>query len=130
MERPDFQYQIIGDEFKFVTTLYWLEWWYSTIKKKTYLCEKIRTLAFKVINSPTILLPAWKKLCAEEVMEERLIPRDVRTRWNSTYDTMRFILNYRSVVQRITTRAYELTSVRLAEEEWDYLEQLVVVLKV
>ncbi|KAF8995518.1 hypothetical protein BDZ89DRAFT_971740, partial [Hymenopellis radicata] len=55
---------------------------------------KLRALAFKIINSSTILLPAWKRLLREHKIVERLIPRDVKTRWNSTFDMIAFGLKY------------------------------------
>ncbi|KAF9537059.1 hypothetical protein CPC08DRAFT_612058, partial [Agrocybe pediades] len=64
---------------------------------------KIRKLAFKVINSTTLLLPAWKEAVADDDdLEDRLIPRDVTTRWNSTYDMLAFVLEYRGVVEKFT----------------------------
>ncbi|KAF9018705.1 hypothetical protein BDZ89DRAFT_911387, partial [Hymenopellis radicata] len=63
---------------------------------------KLRALAFKIINSSTILLPAWKRLLREHKLVERLIPRDVKTRWNSTFDLIVFGLKYRPYIDEFT----------------------------
>ncbi|RDX40981.1 hypothetical protein OH76DRAFT_1306727, partial [Lentinus brumalis] len=63
---------------------------------------KVRKLAFKIVNSPTILMPAWRDLCRELNMPEKLIPRDVPTRWNSTYDMALATVEYKKVYRRIT----------------------------
>ncbi|TFK82777.1 hypothetical protein K466DRAFT_499680, partial [Polyporus arcularius HHB13444] len=62
---------------------------------------KLRKFAFKVVNSMTILLPAWKMLLNEMGLPEKLIPRDVRTRWNSTYGMLDVALAYREAIDRM-----------------------------
>ncbi|KAJ7830805.1 hypothetical protein B0H14DRAFT_2365549, partial [Mycena olivaceomarginata] len=47
----------------------------------------IRTVSFAIVNSTTILLPLWKEKCKQHNLPERLMPRDVATRWNSTVNT-------------------------------------------
>ncbi|KAJ7849523.1 hypothetical protein B0H14DRAFT_2236513, partial [Mycena olivaceomarginata] len=69
--------------------------------KKTI--DKIRKLSFAIIHSTTILLPSWRTLCTTHKHKERIIPRDVRTRWNSTYDMLRFAEQYREVIDAITS---------------------------
>ncbi|KAJ6601530.1 hypothetical protein B0H10DRAFT_1659087, partial [Mycena sp. CBHHK59/15] len=78
----------------------------------------IRHLAFAIVNSTTIGLPAWLKKCDENGMSCRLIPRDVRTRWNSLYDMLVVAPMYKKVINDFTGdrnlgyRAYDLTDVQ------------------
>lgn len=58
-----------------------------------------------------------------------MMPRDVATRWNSTYDMLVFALEYRMVIDEISgdrdMRKYELD-----EQEWGLVEQLCNLLEV
>jgi hypothetical protein len=58
-----------------------------------------------------------------------MMPRDVATRWNSTYNMLVFALEYRLVIDEISgdrdMRKYE-----LSEEEWELVQQLCDVLGV
>ncbi|TFK48643.1 hypothetical protein OE88DRAFT_1614846, partial [Heliocybe sulcata] len=62
---------------------------------------KVRKLSFAVIHSSTIVLPAWCRACKDHGLTPRLIPHDVVTRWNSTYDMVKFALSYRKPVDDI-----------------------------
>lgn len=57
------------------------------------------------------------------------MPRDVATRWNSTYNMLVFALEYREAIDEISgdrdMRKYE-----LSEEEWELVQQLCDVLAV
>ncbi|KAJ7667244.1 hypothetical protein B0H17DRAFT_839928, partial [Mycena rosella] len=63
----------------------------------------IRRSSFAVVHSTTIALPAWRKACETHNKRIRLIPRDVRTRWNSLYDMLVVALEYREVVNSLTS---------------------------
>lgn len=58
-----------------------------------------------------------------------MMPRDVATRWHSTYDMLVFALKYRKAIDEIShdrqMRKYE-----LLEEEWELIQQLCDVLRV
>ncbi|KAJ7506382.1 hypothetical protein B0H11DRAFT_1640889, partial [Mycena galericulata] len=56
---------------------------------------KVRTVAKKTIHSTTKLLPAWKQLLLDLQMPHKILPHDVKTRWNSTYDMIVAALKYR-----------------------------------
>ncbi|KAJ7934998.1 hypothetical protein B0H13DRAFT_1591256, partial [Mycena leptocephala] len=92
---------------------------------------QIRTLSFSIINPPTLLLPLWKKKCAEHNLPVRLIPRDVATRWNSTYDLLVFAVKYEAAIDTITgdKSGRTLRDSELELEEWRIVHDLVKVLK-
>ena len=78
-----------------------------------------------------MLLPAWKEKCQELKLGERVIPRDVRTRWNSTYDMLDIAVKYREAVDAMCAdRKSKLRRYELQEREWKLASQLVDVLKV
>ncbi|TRM62978.1 hypothetical protein BD626DRAFT_358107, partial [Schizophyllum amplum] len=73
----------------------------DSLRPVKFMLVKLRKLAFKIINSTTILLPAWKESLQKLRMEIKLLPRDVRTRWNSTYDMLVSALEHRAAVEQL-----------------------------
>lgn len=64
-------------------------------------------------------------------MKVKLMPRDVRTRWNSTYNMLSFALEYRTAVELLTSdQKNDLRQFELSEEEWDIVRELSDTLKV
>jgi hypothetical protein len=60
-----------------------------------------------------------------------MMPRDVTTRWNSTYDMLDFALAYREALDSITgDKDMKLRKYEMDEEEWEIVHQLREVLKV
>jgi hypothetical protein len=60
-----------------------------------------------------------------------MMPRDVSTRWNSTFDMLNLALTYRSAIDAITdTRNYNLHKYELLPMEWKIATELRDVLKV
>lgn len=60
-----------------------------------------------------------------------MMPRDVATRWNSTYDMLDFAIQYRAALDTITgDRDMKLRRFELTEEEWKSATQLRNALKV
>lgn len=58
-------------------------------------------------------------------MSVRLMPRDVSTRWNSTFDMLDFALLYCRAIDNITEdRKMDLRKYELSEFEWLIAEQL------
>lgn len=59
------------------------------------------------------------------------MPRDVLTRWNSTYDMLKFALDYRVALDTITgERDMKLRKYELKDAEWDIAKQLGGILEV
>ena len=60
-----------------------------------------------------------------------MMPRDVSTRWNSTYDMLEFALEFRDALDSITSdKEMKLRKYEMDEEEWEIAQQLRDVLKV
>ena len=95
------------------------------------MCSQVRQLSFAIIHSTTIALPAWRRICADLGLKPKLIPRDVVTRWNSTYDMMEFALKYRKPIDAITAdKSLKLRKYELDNDDWTIIGDLVVVLEV
>ena len=60
-----------------------------------------------------------------------MMPRDVLTRWNSTYDMLEFAVEYREAIDLITgNQRMKLRQYELSEEDWEIEMKLCDVLKV
>ena len=102
---------------------------------QTYLRLKVpiqlHKLAYKIVNSSTVALPAWKEALKELRMTVTLMPRDVATRWNSTLDLLEYALEHHKAIMLVTQRReLGLRDLELTDEEWAIIEQLQIVLKV
>ncbi|OBZ79481.1 putative AC9 transposase [Grifola frondosa] len=103
----------------------------QSIRPLRLVLAKLRKLAFKMINSPTKLLPTWYTHLDALRMIARVMPRDVATRWNSTFDMLEFAIEYRLGIDKICAdRNAGLRQLELSEREWECARQLCDVLKV
>jgi hypothetical protein len=60
-----------------------------------------------------------------------MMPQDVTTQWNSTYNMLEFALAYRAALDGISgDREMKLRQFEMDEEEWEVACQLCLVLKV
>ncbi|KAG2104739.1 uncharacterized protein F5147DRAFT_579790 [Suillus discolor] len=86
---------------------------------------KLRKLAYKIIHSTTIILPAWHSILQDLAQPQMLMPRNVATRWNSTFDMLNYALKHRGAVDAVTQqRDLGLRKFELEDHEWVILEQL------
>ena len=98
--------------------------------------SQLRKLAHAIKNSTTLILPRWFEIieqCAaaasESTTEKTLavckMPRDVTTRWNSTYDMLEFASDYSEPINNITgDRSMKIRQYKLKDHEWIIVEQL------
>ena len=60
-----------------------------------------------------------------------MMPRDVKTRWNSTFDMLDFAVEHITAIDTITgDRNMKLRQYELSKDDWDMAHQLRDVLKV
>jgi hypothetical protein len=95
----------------------------------------LRKTAFAIKNSPTIILPKWNSILeqmavvskekGETPLGIRMMPRDVSTRWNSTFDMLNFAVTYRRALESLTgTLGMGLRVYELSDEDWDIAKDL------
>ena len=70
--------------------------WYQLTKLQ------LRGISFALKNSSTIALPRWYKVLNSLNLKPQMMPRDVSTRWNSTYDMIKFATEYRAALDAMT----------------------------
>jgi hypothetical protein len=67
----------------------------------------------------------------EHLLKDKLIPRDVSTRWNSTFDMLSTGIEYRVAIDMMASdRKNGLRELELSAEEWGIATQLRDILKV
>ncbi|EPS92615.1 hypothetical protein FOMPIDRAFT_1099899, partial [Fomitopsis schrenkii] len=59
---------------------------------------KLRKISMSIHRSPTLLLPAWERAVEAVNLKFKKLPRDVRTRWNSTFRMLDVALVYRRAI--------------------------------
>ncbi len=100
------------------------------MRSGTLTCLQLQKIAFKAINSSTIILPAWWRLLEEIKMKDWIMPHDASMCWNLTYDMLKFALEYHKAVDMLTAdRQNELHDYKLSKREWTIANQLCDVLK-
>ncbi len=54
-----------------------------------------------------------------------MMPHDVQTHWNATYDMLDFIYKYKDAINQITDRCnMKLQDYKIKPHEWDIIKQL------
>jgi len=73
----------------------------------------------------TRLLLAWNKTLSTHALPERMMPWDVSTHWNSTYDMLKFAIKYRITIDAMTAvHDFDLHQYELLPTEWDIAAKL------
>lgn len=85
--------------------------------------SQLRKLAYSIVNSPTKVMPLWKSAVKSVGLEVKLMPRDVATRWNSTFTMLDFAIEYQDAVEKLAADK-ELRKYELDAEEWEMAKQL------
>ncbi|KAF8546725.1 hypothetical protein OG21DRAFT_1378219, partial [Imleria badia] len=65
----------------------------TTCPMKAALLKTLK-LGYKIIHSTTILLPAWREIFEKLKLKLTYLPRNVATRWNSTFDMLDYVLQH------------------------------------
>jgi hypothetical protein len=92
---------------------------------------QLRGLSNAIKNSSTIVLPKWYEVLEGLSLNPCMMPRDVSTRWNSTYDMVEFATEYRAALDIMTAdRDMNLRKFELSKKEWGMATELCEVLQV
>jgi hypothetical protein len=76
-------------------------------------------------------LPHWFDILKKLKLEKKMLPRDVRTQWNSTFKMLNSANEYKSAIDSLTgNRAMGMRKCELSEEEFGIAEELRDVLRV
>ncbi|KAG2057667.1 hypothetical protein BDR06DRAFT_838264, partial [Suillus hirtellus] len=90
----------------------------------------LRKLAFKIIHTTTKLLPAWYNVLNKCKLSQCIMPHDIATCWNSTFDMLTFALEYCEAIDIIcANKNMEIRNYELSEKEWELAQQLCDILK-
>ena len=98
-----------------------------------HLCTHVHC-CYRFTNSPlplSIVLPTWNDACATHSLHMWLIPCNVKTQWNSTYDILNVAVEYHEVIDDVTVnKSIKLWQYKLYDESWDIIRDPLHVLKV
>ena len=82
-------------------------------------------------NSTTIILLQWFSILSDLELAKHMMPHDVTTRWNSTFNMLDFAVEHIAAINTITRdRDMKLRQYELSEDDWSFARQLRDVLKV
>ncbi|KAJ3831285.1 hypothetical protein F5878DRAFT_520033, partial [Lentinula raphanica] len=102
------------------------ERWQREVEPVKSALYKTRKIAFKIINSPMMLLPKWREQLADTPFAGRTLRCDVATRWNSTHNMLESFLEMKEHVTKFLDSAHNgLTEYTLSDEEWEVVKDLV-----
>ena len=111
---------------------------------------QLQSIALQIVHSTTAIQPVWIELIQREnlirerrnaalpanskrckpILRFRFMPRDVRTRWNSTCDMVEFAVMYSDVIKALCAMEAKLRRYELSSTEWRIVKELGEVLTV
>ncbi|KAE9385640.1 hypothetical protein BT96DRAFT_840447, partial [Gymnopus androsaceus JB14] len=105
--------------------------WNEAVQPLRSTLVKCCRISFKIINSPAVLLPRWRETMASTEFKDRVLPCDIATRWNSTYNMLCAFIEMKTViVQFLDCASNGLVDYTLSEEEWEAANDITKALKV
>lgn len=82
-------------------------------------------------NSTTILLPAWEMMLSTHGLSTHMMPCDVSTHWNSTFNMLEFAIQYHVAIDAMTAvHGFNLWKYELVPDEWKIAIELQDILRV
>jgi hypothetical protein len=104
-------------------------------------CLQLRKAAYAIKNSTTIILPEWfavldrmatlSKSQGKKPLSKRMLPRDVATCWNYTYEMLNFAYTYHDAYNELcANREMKMRKFEIEDNEWEIVRQLADILKV
>ncbi len=77
-------------------------------------------LAYAIKNSSTLALPEWFCILDKLSVDAWMMPYDVYTCWNATYDMLNFAYKYKKAINQITDRCkMKLQDYKIEPHKWD-----------
>ncbi len=71
------------------------------------------------------------KLKNDKPLSKRMMPQDVATRWNYTYEMLHFAYTYQDTYNELTSnREMKMRKYEIEDQEWEIVKQLADILKV
>jgi hypothetical protein len=87
--------------------------------------HQIRKLSSSTVRSTTKRLPEWYRILEKLKLAKKTLPRDVPTRWNSTFRMLNTANEYRSAVDKLTSnRLMGLHKCEMTDDEFAINEEL------
>jgi hypothetical protein len=92
---------------------------------------QICKLAYAIKNSSTLALPQWYCIFKALSFEVQLIPQNIHTCWNVTYNMLNFTYQYKKAISKITNIwEMKLHAYEIELHKWEIVKQLHDLLKV
>ena len=93
--------------------------------------KQLRGISLAIKNSSTIILPKWYEVLESFSLNPCMMPRDVSTCWNSTYNMVESVNEYCAALDVMTAdRDMKLHKFELSKKEWGMVTELCEVLQV